>query len=227
MKHQVIVALICLAWAGVFARAEIVSQSKEVVILDPRELPEIAQSAGQSIELHRLSNGKTYLYMEQFQLRRLAILDVTEPARIKPVAWVKLDVSAPFDFVRDLDDSTALICLRDNKGAAIVDMRKPSEPTLSMTDALRQAAHTEEIGFTGILMVNEPRRDGDIPARDFQIVDTSDPRRPRLLKTVSQVQKKLNDPETGTVYLVGAEGLTVVRRPQVEEQHKLDATYTN
>jgi LVIVD repeat-containing protein len=227
MKYQAFVASLCMAWAGILAHGEIVSQSKEVVILEPSELPEIAQSAGQSIELHRLGNGKTYLYVEQFQLRRLAILDVTEPSRIKPIGFVKLDVSAPFDFVRDLDSSTALICFRDDKGAAIVDLRKPSAPTLSMADALRQAAHTEEIGFTGILMVNEPRRDGDVPARDFQIVDTSDPRSPRLLKTVSQVQKKLNDEETGTVYLVGAEGITAVRRPQVEERHKRDASYTN
>jgi hypothetical protein len=153
----------------------------------------------------------------------LAILDVTDPARIRSVGTVILDSPSAFDFVRDLEDSTALVCFRNNKGAAIVDFRKAKQPALVFVEALRQAAHAEMIGDTGLLMVAQPRQDNDIPVHDFQVVDTSNPHKPQLLVTVMQVQQKLADSATGATYLLGASGLTVIRQPRVEERHRLDA----
>jgi hypothetical protein len=40
---------------------------------------------------------------------------------------------------------------------------------------------------------------------------------------VKQVQKKIMDGNTGAVFVLGTEGLTVVRQPRVEEQQKLKA----
>jgi hypothetical protein len=40
---------------------------------------------------------------------------------------------------------------------------------------------------------------------------------------VKQVQKKITDGNTGAVFVLGTEGLTIVRQPRVEEQQKLEA----
>lgn len=225
MRGILLVALSCIALPAFAARPEVTTQSKEIVVLEPQDLHEASQRAGQSMELHSLGNGSTYLYIERKMGAQLVILDVTDPAHIKTIGSTNLESPSTFDFVRDLDGNTALVCFRDNKGAAIVDFRNAKEPKVVMADALRQAAHTEEIGFTGILMVNEPRRDGDVVARDYQIVDTSDPRNPKLLTTVYQVRMKLTDSATGATYLLGTDGLTVVRLPRVEEQHRRDQSY--
>lgn len=155
---------------------------------------------------------------------RLAVLDVTDPAHIKSVAIVTLDSPSTFDFVRDLDESSTLICFRNNRGAAVMDFRKAKQPSIVAVDALRQAARAESIGYSGLLMAAEPRQDGDIPVFDYQVVDTSDPRKPKLLGTVTRVQKKVTDPATGAMYLIGSGGLTVIRQPRVEERHRLDLT---
>jgi hypothetical protein len=62
------------------ADAEAHPQLESIVILRPVDLPQAAQTPGQSIKLFALTNGRTYLYIEQQQLGRLVILDVTDPA---------------------------------------------------------------------------------------------------------------------------------------------------
>lgn len=223
MKYLLSVVLICTLGSAELADAKVTSLSQEFVVLQSRDLPELAQSAGQSMTLQRFSNGNTYLYLEQRTGARLAIFDVTDPAHVKSVGTVDLQRSSAFDFVRNLSDSTALICFRDNKGAAIVDFQKAKQPKIVVVDALKQAARAELIGNTGLLMAAQPRRDGDVPPLDYQVVDTSDPRSPRLLTTIVQVQQKLYDLTTGATYLLGASGLTVIRQPRVEERHRLEA----
>ena len=64
----------------------------------------------------------------------------------------------------------------------------------------------------------------DTTARDYRLVDTSVPLKPTLLITVYGVQATITDPETGATYLVGRDGLTVVRRPEVEQQERANAS---
>jgi hypothetical protein len=224
MKFLMVIAL---AWTLVLtdsADATVVSQSRDLVILQPQDLPELAQFAGQSMALHSFSNGDTYLYVEQSMGAQLAIFDVTDPAHIRPVGTVPIENGSAFDFIRDLNDSTTLICFRNNKGAAIVDFRKPKQPNILVVDSLRQATNAELIGDSGLLMAAQPRRDGDVPVFDYQVVDTSVARKPRLLITVVKVQQRLHDLATGATYLIGEKGLTVIRQPRVEERHRLDLT---
>lgn len=220
MKHL----FVALFFAGMIAlppaNASITSASKDVLVLLPSDLPEAAQVAGQSMRLRSIGNGSSYLYVEQQQFGRLAIFDVTDPGRIKTVGFVSVEQSAPYDFVRDLGTSAVLVCFRDNRGAAVMDFSKPKQPTLSAADSLRQAAHTQSIGDKAILMVNAPRSITETTARDYQVVDTSAPLKPTLLLTVIGVQATITDPETGATYLLGSNGLTVVRQPNVEEQER-------
>lgn len=90
-----ILAIILCAFVATPSGAQITSQSKDMVVLLPHDLPEIAQSAGQSMALHALGNGSSYLYIEQQQFGRLAILDVTDPVHLKAVGVARLDIDAP------------------------------------------------------------------------------------------------------------------------------------
>jgi hypothetical protein len=49
------------------AEAEIHSRSKDLVVMEARDLPEQAQARGNSLFLHSDNAGSTYLYVEQQQ----------------------------------------------------------------------------------------------------------------------------------------------------------------
>jgi hypothetical protein len=217
------IVIVAACVVGASANAAITSRSKDIVVMLPADLPEAAQLPGQSMELHSFSDGTTYLYIEQQQVQRILVLDVTKLSKVKFIASVKLDIPAPFDFVRDLGGSAALVCYRDNRGSAVVDFQMRKDPVIAPASNLNQAGHTEEVGDTGFLMVNEARLQAGYAPKDYQVVDSYEPRDPRLIATVKQVQKKITDGNTGAVFLLGTEGLTVVRQPRVEEQQKLEA----
>jgi hypothetical protein len=42
-----------------------------------------------------------------------------------------------------------------------------------------------------------------------------------LLATVGQVKRKVVKDDTGRTFLLGSEGLTVIRRPRVEDDYKV------
>jgi hypothetical protein len=44
---------------------------------------------------------------------------------------------------------------------------------------------------------------------------------PVLLDTVRLVTDKTTRDETGTTFLLGSEGLTIIRRPRVEEEYEI------
>jgi len=92
---------------------------------------------------------------------------------------------------------------------------------------LLQGTHTQEIGAGGFLMLNGFEVGIDGAVQDYRIVDSANPQVPRLLDTVEKVQQKLINEETGTTFLLGANGLTIVRQPQVEDQHRSESSFTN
>jgi hypothetical protein len=77
------------------------------------------------------------------------------------------------------------------------------------------------VGSTGFLMINEPYKSVTAVAHDYQVVDTSNPSGPTPLATIKQVKHTVIDEETGTTYLLGSEGLTVVRRPRIEDDYEV------
>src|ERR1700741_4246516 len=80
------------------AEAEIHSKSNNLVVMEARDLPEQAQTPGNSLFLHSDNAGDTYLYVEQQQGARLSVFDVTDPARIKLVLSAPLATEGAFDF---------------------------------------------------------------------------------------------------------------------------------
>lgn len=203
-------------------KAEIRSRSKEIVVVQPRDLPEQAQVRGNAMFLYSDDAGSTYLYVEQQRGGSLAVFDVTDPGRIKYVSSAALQGAGTFDFVQPLDGHGELIRYREHKGFAVIDLRKASSPTLHSLNALAASGEAESLGETGLLMVNKPYNAIRSTARDYQVIDTSSPTDPVLLTTVAQVTHKVVNRETGTTFLLGADGLTVIRRMSVEREYKMN-----
>jgi len=218
--NPVIVALTSLLLV-LPVQAEIKSHSKNLIVEQPADLPEMAQTPGQSLFLYQAGDGETYLYVEQEKGARLAVFNVTDPAKIQTASSVVLNTPRAFDFVRQLNDRSELIRFRDNLQVAVLDLHKPKSPTLKIVNALNEPGHTESLGETGFLMINGPYKYVSAMAHDYQVVDMSNPTGPTILATTKQVKHTVVNGETGTTYLLGGDGLTVVRRPRVEEDYKL------
>jgi len=233
IKSRLFSGVIAAAFLGMvplwaMAEALVVSHSRNVVVVMPGSLPELAQRHGIAFQLYSESgDGSCYLYIEQHNGERLLVPDVTDPAHIKQVKAVPLSVPGPFDFVRTLGNAAILVQFRSNLGMAVLDVRKPKAPALKLVSALQYPGHTESLGDSAFLMVRERQADVPVVPRDYQVVDTSDPVDPALLFTVKQVNNKIARDETGTTFLLGAEGFTVIRRPRVEEKYKTAQAYTN
>lgn len=203
-------------------QAEVKSRSGNQIVEEPSDLPEMAKTPGQALFLYQAGDGATYLYVEQHDGERLAIYDVTDPAKIKGVASVPVKASGTFEFVRYLNDRTELVRFRESRQAAVLDLSNPKSPTLKRVDDLSHPGQTETLGQTGLVMINgHYRYVGSVP-HDYRLMDVSNPEHPVPLATIKQVRHKLVDEENGTTYLLGSDGLTVVRRPRVEEDHKIE-----
>ena len=203
-------------------QAEIKSRSGNQIVEEPADLPEMAKIPGQSLFLCKAANGETYLYVEQQNGARLAVFDVTDPAKIKAAASVPINAPGAFDFVGYLNDRPELVRFRDSGRRAELDLREPKSPTLKIASTLSEPGPTESLGQTRLVMINGHYRYVAGVAHDFNLVDVSNPSHPTPIATVKQVKHKVVNEETGTTYLLGSGGFTVIRRPRVEQDYKIE-----
>jgi hypothetical protein len=201
------------------AEAEIHSKSKDLVVMEARDLPEQAQTPGNSLFLHSDNAGSTYLYVEQQQGARLSVFDVTDPARIKLVVSKQLAAQGAFDFVRPLGDDAELVYFRDNRKEAVLDVRKTKRPELRMIPAMTDLGAAEPLGESGFLVRTQAHAYTPAVARDYQVMDVAGSI-PTQLATVSNVKHRVTNDYTGTIFLLGSDGLTVVRQLSVENDYK-------
>src|ERR1700754_3695323 len=123
--------------------ADVRSRSNEIIVLQPRDLPEAAQTPGNSAFLYSGNDGRTYLYIEQLQGARLTTLDVSDPGTIKFVSSTALTSPGPFDFVRPLGSRAELIRYRDGKGVAVLDLHAAKRPTVKLVSGLSDSGSTQ------------------------------------------------------------------------------------
>ena len=214
------------------AYGEVASQSKDIVIMQSPDLPQAARAEGQAMTLRSPGDGRTYLYIEQQQLGRLLILDVSDPARIVQAGTANMPAAQSFDFAGAVGSYGELVRLRNGKELAVIDFKNPRQPVLSPLGSQFDASAAEPVGRNGLLLSRvsaQAATSHEAPPlpRDYQIVDAAKPNAPQLLATVKMVNQELVNEETGTTYLLGADGLTVVRRPVVELRYRLESTYAN
>jgi len=228
LLSKVVVATAVFA-ATVSVQASAESDAKTIVVESPADLPELAQRHSEAMYLHRTNDGRAILYLEQDNGHRLAILDVTDPAAIRTVGLVTTAAASPFDFVRRVGDSAALIQYRDHSGFALVSFKKYKHPIVRKTSQFQDTATVEHLGQGGLLSTSissesmQAQTDGKPTptAQEYRVMDVSDPASPSLLTTIDGVRQSLDRPSTGTVFLLSDSGVTVIRRPRVEEDYKV------
>jgi hypothetical protein len=225
MKRSLITMFAPFLVSAGIATAQIFPNPKSIVVLQPTDLPQEAQIVGQSMQLYPLTNGKTYLYIEQEQMGRLVVLDVTHPAHIVTVGTVQ--TSEAFDFGTQISPTAFVLRFRDEGGSGVLDLRSPKHPVLAHAVNLPISNETQRIGRFGVLVgVGTPTLLAP-ELKDYRVVDSSRPVHLRLIASIHNVQKVVDKDDTGTTFLLGAEGLTVVRRPSIEQQQELDSKYAN
>jgi hypothetical protein len=191
------------------------NRSSKIVLVSPAELPELARVTGQAMALHTTADGRTLLYVEQNDGARLAIFDVTDPAKIKQKAAPQLDAPGSFDFVASLGDHAELIRFRDGQGEAVLDLHNIKLPIIRVVPGLKFRRSTERPADDGfITSTNHVSLASDADPLDYQITANS------RTYEVKQVRQEITNHETGTTFLLAADGLYLVRRPAVEKEYK-------
>ena len=203
------------------AHAETSSRSKALVVVEPRDLPEQAQIRGNSLLLHSDNAGSTYLYVEQQQGARISVFDVTDPAHIKLAVSTQMPNEGPFDFIRPLGEHAELVYFRDGRKVGVLDLRKAKKPELHTISTSMALATAEQMGESGLLATTASYRYVPAVAREYQVVDISSAN-PTSLATITEVRHRVTNEETGTTFLLGSNGLTVIRRPRVEREHAIE-----
>jgi hypothetical protein len=224
MNASLTTILLAAVFAGAAnAHAAQRPHSHTILVEPPSELPEMAQIGGEAMYLQSTGDGQAILYIETNGGQKLSILNVTDPAKVKGVAQVAIGAQAPFDFVQTLGDSAVLIRYRDHSGFAVLGLRKYNHPILAPTSQRTVAGSVENLGETGLLLTSTANvgTQAATAFRTYDVLDTSNPSYPVALATVDGVVQRISRDETGTLFLLSSKGVTMVRRPRVEEEYAI------
>jgi hypothetical protein len=205
---------------AVSVQAEV--RSKAIVVESPSDLPELAQGRSEAMYLHHTGEAQAILYLERNQGRNLAFLDVTDPAKIKAVGQVSIDAPSAYDFVQDLADSAVLIRYRNHSGFAVISFKNYKQPVLKGEPEYLHPASVEPDGSSALLLVSANAATPPAREPDYEVLNISNPSSPTPLATISGVIQRLDRPQTGTVFLLNDQGLTVIRRLAAEREHKIE-----
>ncbi len=218
LEIRTLAALTALALAASCASATSRPHSNSIVVETPSALPVLLQTGAEAMYLHSTGDGRTLLYIETQAGTSLSVLDVSNLARIHSVAQAPLAARGPYDFVQDVGDNGVLIRYRDGSGVALVDLSRKTAPVIVEEPALQHASGAQTFGRTGLLLTSD-RALATSPHRlqTYYIMDTEEITRPSLLATVPAVAQQLTRPDTGTLFLLNSNGVTVVRRPALEQ----------
>jgi hypothetical protein len=185
--------------------------------------PLAATNGAQDILLHADDNGSTYLYVEQQQGALLSVYDVTDPAHMKLDAKVETGAHTSY-FVSGIGDSE-LVVFRDGSGGAVLDMHKAKAPKLTMLAG--QVGNAKELlGDSGYLSSSSATPTSDAAAQPGMVVETA-VAAPRVVGTVPNVTKQVRRQETGTTFLLGKNGVTVVRQIDTEHAYEQELALWN
>ena len=206
------------------------ARASHIVVVQPKDLPELARQPGEAMFLHDTTDGKTLLYIEQKSGSQLAILNVTDPAHVTSEGSVQLDAPGPFDFVSQLGARKELIHFRSTQNDAVLDLRRPEAPTLETVQGLTVQGPTMTLGTGGFAVTGEAAANTATPpstAREYQVVDTADSKDATVVSTIKRVREEIRNVDTGTTFLLGDDGLHLIRRPGAEmmKSYRQMATY--
>jgi hypothetical protein len=219
MKKWMVAAIFAMI-VSVQANASV--RSKTIIVDLPSDLPELAQGQSVAMYLHHTHAAQVILYLEKDQGRKLAILDVTDPAHIQAVGQVSVAAPATYDFVQYLGNSTVLIHYRNHSGFATISFKNYKEPVLTAEPEYLHPAKVQPDGTDAFLLVSA-RSTTSVPTREpqyYEVLSVSGSSGPTPLATVKGVIQRVDRPGTGTIFLLNEQGLTVVRSLAAEEEHQ-------
>jgi hypothetical protein len=78
----------------------------------------------------------------------------------------------------------------------------------------------ETLGESGLLATSQTYRYVSAVGRNYEVIDIA-ASAPTQLATIRNVRHRVTNNETGTTFLLGPDGLTVVRRLGVESDYKV------
>ncbi len=228
MKRSALVAAFVVGIAALSGGAALAQRSKTLAVESPDTLRALAVRNPSAMYLYNSNDGSTLLYVESQNGRELSILDVTNPAEMERLAPVELPAPSAFDFVRYVGHHEVLIRYRDGAGDALLNLAHYKRPVLMPAKPFQDATVVGTVGATGLLMAQTgegaasggaatPRND---EVRNYEVMDTLHPRDPVLLATIDGVCQVLSRGNTGTLFLLNKDGVTVVRRLRVEQQYQ-------
>jgi hypothetical protein len=217
---KILVAVVLAATIGVQAKATV--RSKTTVVESPADLPELARGRSDAMFLHHTHDAQAILYLEQDRGRKLAILDVTDPANIKAVGQVSIAAPAVYDFVQYLGGSRTLIHYRDHSGYAVISFKNFKQPVLTPEPEYLHPSSVQTDGPNGLLLVSSNSPGAPARASEVEILSIANSSDSKPLATVQGVIQRVDRPETGTIFLLNDEGLTVVRCLPAELEHKTE-----
>ncbi len=199
-------ALLCV---GVSAYAHAASFKKPGIAVVPSgRLPVSAQQSASAGLLRYVSCDETLLYLEQDAKHRLLVLDVTDPAHVHAAATVDLDPDHAFDFVQPISRDEELIRYRSTNQSAVLSLANPRKPALLPLNAAYRGMRLLPKQMLQVIGVTEPKY------RDYELRDEKG--QGDVIATIKDVAQQIVDPSSGATYLLGEQGLTVVRDKQVE-----------
>jgi hypothetical protein len=222
-NFKALLATTILTVSSATAHAAARPHSKTIVVESPDNLPVLAQANAQAMYLHDTTDGRTFLYVEAQNGQQLTALDVTDPSRIQRGAQTTIAANSAFDFVRSIGDEDAFIRYRDGSGVALLSFKHYKHPALVNSAALENTDTSEALGQTALLVTsNEVTTHPFSDPRNYKVVDTSNTSQPAMLATIPAVGQRLSKSDTGTLFLLNKDGVTVVRRLRVEQEHQAE-----
>jgi len=190
--------------------------SNPIVLVPPTQLPTLARQGGDAMFLHDTSDGRIFLYVEQRNGAQLAIFDVTDPAHVRGEGSVQLDASGPFDFVANLGKRGELVRFRGGQGDAVLDLR--NTPRLMRVPGLDTQNSTLLLADDGTRLTGQAVNAviGQ-STRDYKVFQSGESPSDDRVVEVKQVRQEVTNSDTGTTFLLAANGLYLIRRPALEE----------
>lgn len=228
MRKQMFVATVLAVLATTVSANAVTgnSQSKPIVVQSSVTVPVLGVKNSEAMYLEKSGDGTALLYVESAGGTELTTLDVTDPAKIRRVAETKLGTSSSFDFVEPIGSGGVLIRYRDGSGEALLNVKRSNRPVLESASALAGTEAAEKLGETGLLSAST-KVPAPIGENDpiYTVWDNSKASHPTVLATIPGVTERLSNEDTGTLFLLSKDGITVVRRLRVEHDHKVDVAW--
>jgi hypothetical protein len=201
--------------------------SRTIAVQSPSDTPVLAQANSEAMYLHKSGHGRTVLYVESAEGTKLTALDVSDPGKIRRLAETELVVPSRFDFIESVGNDNALVRYRDGSGEALLSFKHCKHPILGNPSALTGTEAAEKLGETALLSAFTNAAVAPIVDSDptYNVWDDSKASHPNLLATIPGVTQRLSNDDTGTLFFLSENGITVVRRLRVEEDHKIDVIW--